>query len=359
MFIMRLQLLGAAALAVLVTASAGAAQRTFVASTGNDLNACTLIAPCRGFPAAISQTDPNGEIIVLDSAGYGAATVDRSLSIVAAPGVYAGISVFSSFNGITVDAPGARVVLRGLSINGQGGNIGVWMLHGAELHVENCVIAGLTTGLRAEAGSTVINDTVVRSNAQNGIVVDTGAAAVHLDRVQIRNNGNVGIRLDQAAANLRASIRDSVITDNGNAGIVITTDQGALNAVDIDSTEVTSNGWSTSSVGILIFANEASAKAQVSIAKCLVARNLNSGILATAATGIVHVSVTDSTITGNYAQGIEGSGVTIIASRNTITRNLMNGMQNTAGAFFSYGDNRVQGNFGGATLGPISPLGGM
>jgi hypothetical protein len=92
-------LLGAASL------SASALQRTFVASFGNDANPCTLASPCRGFTRALTQTDPNGEVIVLDSAGYGAFTVTQSVSIVAPDGVYAGISVFSGI-GVTVD-PGA------------------------------------------------------------------------------------------------------------------------------------------------------------------------------------------------------------------------------------------------------------
>ena len=107
-------------LAVAPRAAYALAQRTFVASNGNDANACSLAAPCRGFARAITQTSANGEIIVLDSAGYGAVTIDRSVTITAPAGVYAGISVFTGA-GITVATPGAAVTLRGLTINGQGG----------------------------------------------------------------------------------------------------------------------------------------------------------------------------------------------------------------------------------------------
>ena len=68
-------------------------QRTFVASTGNDLNSCILTAPCRGFAHAITQTNLGGEVIVLDSAGYGPVTITQSVSIIAPAGVYAGVSV--------------------------------------------------------------------------------------------------------------------------------------------------------------------------------------------------------------------------------------------------------------------------
>ena len=48
--------------------AATTAQRTFVASTGNDASACSIAAPCRGFARAITQTSAAGEVIVLDSA---------------------------------------------------------------------------------------------------------------------------------------------------------------------------------------------------------------------------------------------------------------------------------------------------
>ena len=77
-----------------LVASAGSAQlnRTAVSVTGLDTNACTPALPCRTFAAAQMQTNAGGEIIALDSGGYGPITVTKSLSVIAAPGVYAGIT---------------------------------------------------------------------------------------------------------------------------------------------------------------------------------------------------------------------------------------------------------------------------
>jgi hypothetical protein len=47
--------------------ASAAAQRTFVAVTGNDANPCAVAAPCRSFPAAIAATAAGGEVIVLES----------------------------------------------------------------------------------------------------------------------------------------------------------------------------------------------------------------------------------------------------------------------------------------------------
>src|SRR5438477_9591417 len=106
--------------------AAGPAQRTFVsAASGDDVNPCTRALPCRNFQAAIAQTTSGGEVVVLDSGGYGPVTISQAVSLVAPPGVYAGISVFSGA-GITVNAgPSDVVTIRGLTLNGLGGNTGI------------------------------------------------------------------------------------------------------------------------------------------------------------------------------------------------------------------------------------------
>jgi hypothetical protein len=107
------------------------------------LRICPLNAPCRSFGTALTHTDPDGEIIVLDSAGYGRVTVDRSVSITAPPGVYAGISVFAGTNGIDVAGAGIVVVLRSLTINGQGGDHSIVFTQGSRLYIEQCVISNM------------------------------------------------------------------------------------------------------------------------------------------------------------------------------------------------------------------------
>jgi len=89
--------------------AAATAQRTFVAASGTNNPACSLVAPCRDFAAAITATSAGGEIIVLESGGYGPVTIGKTVSIIASPGIYAGISVFSG-SGITINAPSAIVV---------------------------------------------------------------------------------------------------------------------------------------------------------------------------------------------------------------------------------------------------------
>jgi len=61
-----------------------AAQRTFVSTAGDDVNTvlnCSLAAPCRSFGSAIGVTSPDGELIVLDSGGYGPVTITQAVTI--------------------------------------------------------------------------------------------------------------------------------------------------------------------------------------------------------------------------------------------------------------------------------------
>jgi hypothetical protein len=111
-------------------------QRTFVASTGVDDQRCSITAPCRGFAAAVAKTSANGEVIVLDSAGYGPVDISKSISLIAPAGVYAGVTVLTG-DGIVINGIGIIVVLRGLSINGQAARLAStwWRGHGCESRV--------------------------------------------------------------------------------------------------------------------------------------------------------------------------------------------------------------------------------
>jgi hypothetical protein len=145
-YLVRASFAAASLAIVLAHGAASAAPRTFVASTGVDSNPCTLVLPCRSFGSAITQTGDGGEVIVLDSAGYGTVTITKSVSIIAPEGVYAGVAALSPSNfAIDIVGAGVEVLLRGLTINGQGTvGAGIQFL-GSKLHVENCIISGMAT----------------------------------------------------------------------------------------------------------------------------------------------------------------------------------------------------------------------
>jgi len=158
-----------------------ALQRAFVASYGNDANTatgCLLANPCRGFAAAMTVIDPGGEIVALDAAGYAPVTINKSVTITANPGFYAGISVATG-DGVTIATANVLVTLRGLNINGIGGSRGVVMTNGSRLSIENCVISNFSSrGVFVDTAASVrVVDSLVRDNGNAGVFLQGGATA--------------------------------------------------------------------------------------------------------------------------------------------------------------------------------------
>jgi len=129
-------------------------QRTFVASYGSDASAtCSLGAPCRSFNAAIAQTSPGGEVVILDTAGYGPMIIDKSLKVIGPAGVYGGISVTGGANpttGVVINAADTDdVVLRGLDITGVPAaaplpQIGIDIQNAGAVYIEKTSISNFT-----------------------------------------------------------------------------------------------------------------------------------------------------------------------------------------------------------------------
>jgi len=131
-------------------AEAGVA-RTWVGSSGNDSNTatnCTRAAPCKTFAAAYSVTQSGGEIVALDSVGYGPITITTPLTIIGLEGAF--VSVQSNTTGITINAGATDVVvLDNIVISGAAGssNTKGIVLSTGRLVLQNSKLRGLTTGL--------------------------------------------------------------------------------------------------------------------------------------------------------------------------------------------------------------------
>jgi len=313
-----------AACAMAIPGSAVAVQRTFVASTGSDTNPCSITLPCRGFAAAVAAVDGGGEVIVLDSAGYGPFNVTKSVSIIAPEGIYAGITS-STGTGIGV-FPGAadKVVLRGLTVNGQGGATGINIVSGAELHIERCTVANMNgTGIQITGGNSIhISDSEIRGNGSTGILVYGNLTEVfvrntriienrsvgvqvltesraHLDRVEISNNlfgGLEGGQLDPGKT-VRIWLRESSIV--GNGGSAFTLDPTNTNTAAygfIEHSTIVGNagvvGINTNSVG----------KGLLVVDRSVVSENSYDGIFASGTNAIILLR--DSVVTRNGLRGL-------------------------------------------------------
>lgn len=290
-------------------------QRTFVASNGLDTNACSLAAPCRTFDRAITQTNAGGEVIVQDSAGYGPVAVTKSITIAAPPGIYAGISVFTG-DGVSINGASIIVVLRGLTINGQGpngqgGDNGINVIDAAMVHVEGCVIANMAhSGIWHTVGMLEAKDTIVRNSAF-GIYVQAGNAV--LDHVRVEGNAT-GVAAEFGG---HVAMQDSLVTASSNIGVV--------------ATDSTLAGDST-----------------VTITRSLISFNLFGVFLAPGVNGLVEIQVTDSVISDNASWGVSNQASVFRASRTAILRNATaapsGGIQLTAGAFAVLDSSNIEQN---------------
>jgi hypothetical protein len=333
-----------------------AAQRTFVASFGDDAAACTLAAPCRGFTAALAQTDAHGEIVVLDSAGYGRVTINKSVTIAAPAGIYAGITVFAGTNGIDINRFDGVVVLRGLMINGQGGDDGINFDSGVELHVENCVVSNMSRyGFYSDAsGARVfVKDSVFRGTAGQGVHLVNFAAA-HLDRVRIERSESWGLLIWSDNARAAATVKDSSIVENGETAVRAVAYPGAEVRLSIEGSMITGNAGWLSVGGVRI--ESVGGSFDATLVRNQIKDNGGHALWGSASQGgAAHIIASDNTIVSNDGDGLglAISDGTLVASRNTIGRNTGFGIRRVSGTVVSRGNNDVRDNGAGETSGVI------
>jgi hypothetical protein len=306
-----LPIIAAALLACgLSTAQANAATRTFVSGKGTDTGACPVTAPCRTFAFALTQTAAGGEIDVVDSAGYGAMIINKSISIVNDGAGVAGIQSVPGMAGVAINA-GANdsVHLRGLTIDGLGvGTSGILFNTGGNLTIEDCVVRHFRNAgifIRPSTSSRFsVSNTIASSNVGGGspnfssgiLVLPPGSAAVTgmLSKVTANNNGSFGIR-------------------------VLTTTGGSLDVTIVESEAFNNNGAGFSAVGV---------------ATTVFLRNV---------------------VASGNGVGLNAFLTAIIRVAHSVVTKNSTGLDTIGGTIFSYGDNDIDGNTNNNT-GVLTPL---
>jgi len=320
----RFQLIATGALLLTATnVAAITAQRTFVSGSGVDNPDCSIVRPCRGFAAALTATTAGGEIIVLDSGGYGRLTITKSISIIAPPGIYAGVSVAAGFDGVTVNAPGATVVLRGLSINGLGGSgNGILVQQAGRIRIEGCVVSNMgAVGIyhRAPGAEMIVLDTIVRDTADTGLALAAASASIVLDHVRSEHNQFTGIYVAHVvgAMTVRAAIADSVFAQNGGNGIWADAFSGATTTILVERSLIAGNGLR----GFYATAGAAGANEEITLARNSFVDNSSYAVHSLASLpsrATIHASDNAFTATQSIYNQVraEGSGSTLFASTN-------------------------------------------
>lgn len=257
--------LALAILSVFALAAPALAQnnRSAVSVNGLDSNPCTPASPCRSFGMAISQTNSGGEVIALDSAGYGPFSVATSMTISGAPGVHAALTVATG-NGITVNATGSdTVTIDNLVLIGAGGTNGVFDNQSAEVRVLNCMVRGFSNdGITNLSG---------RLTVDHCVVLDT-VAAIEVNGVFNSARGvvsnclletfNTGILVGE---NARALVTNSVIAGGAFYGVAVASAVGTGSIAA--SAAIESSTIAYCNVGVNAFANGGTNSATVYLAQ--------------------------------------------------------------------------------------------
>lgn len=236
------------------------------AATGLDTNPCTRAAPCRDLSSAVGAVAEDGEVVILDSGGYDAFEITKSVQIVAPEGVHAviapteGIAVPGNLYGYTtavlVNAPDAKVVLRNLTVNRpQNINHAIYAHAVGTLHVENCILNGIDYLQSSESGiffgggkRLFVRDTAVRNHGTGILVFAPSGSTARASIDGCRLDGNqTGVL---AASGSRVTVSNTVAANGGGTGFVVNTTPGTASELNCDNCVASGNGSGFGSAGV-------------------------------------------------------------------------------------------------------------
>lgn len=280
--------------------------RTWVASFGSDGNTgtgCARLLPCLTFQAALSVTNPFGEIDAVDAGDFGRVTITKS--VVIDGNGFAKITGNAGGNAVGVAAgPNDVIILRGLAMTGISGagvsTFGIQFSAGKALHVEDCQIVGFDfAGIDFEPGAALSELYVSGTAISNQFA--TGVSA--------------GILLRSTAGTSTARL-DSVKVERTNFGVF------AANNMKVTATNTSANG---NNYGFL--ANGGGTPAQINLVLCTASNNVVDGVLSEGALSVIRLSL--STVTVNNSFGLRalsgGAILTPTVPNNVVQGNATNG----------------------------------
>ena len=269
--------------------------RVFVAAQGLDSNPCTFAQPCRTFQKGHDTVAANGEIDVLDPAGYGALIISKAISIQGHG--FAGLAVPVG-DGITINAlANDKISLRGLLLDGVGSGLnGIVFNTGLLLDVQECLI---------------------RNFLDNGVVFAPSATS-------------------------SLFVTNSILNSNGGSGIIVA--GGGSPSGVIDYVVIERNGWNGGAPGLWFQTGPASTLFTVS--NSVIAHSPLDGVRASSGGSPTALMLQNVVVSNNLGgDGVFANGPAVIRiTKSTITGNAFGLFVNGGGQIISGGDNFVNGN---------------
>jgi hypothetical protein len=197
--------------------AAGTNAVSYVSNTGSDSHGCTnpTTDACASFNGALTNTISGGEIDCVNAGNYGGGfTISQSVTIDCSG------AVGFTPGGIMISGSGIVVRLRNLSINGGGAaNQGISVATVAALYIEHCVITnntGVGISFESSAGPSqlFVTDSIISQNGNTGIVINPSVATVAtIERSGIEGN-NIGILANTDGGNTLVTISGSIVSGN-------------------------------------------------------------------------------------------------------------------------------------------------
>lgn len=207
--------------------------RVFVSITGNDANDCSLITtPCLTLGASLTKVTTDGEVIFLTGGEYDAAPIliTKGVKVNAPTGVVAFIR-----QPITVNAPAAKVVLRGLTLKGGGSGNGVTLTSADGLYIENSTLDRWGNGLRilnAQASRVFVTGSVFRFNSLG--IFDQSAFVGNLIGIEGSRFEANGVALEVFTGDY--SVRETTFASQTNRAVSV-----GPGSVSLQSSDLTGN----------------------------------------------------------------------------------------------------------------------
>lgn len=298
----RFGLLLAMVMVSLVCVNGGwAGLKHYVASYGLDTNPCTLNSPCRSFGHTVSVTDAGGEVIALDTGGYGSVNITKSISIIAPVGMYASVTVPAATDGITINAEGYdRVLIKGLTIKGTSGSYrGIYATTVGTLIVDNCYVSDTGGGIdfTAPDSELVILNSKIYNNTGYGVYVhnSSGSVSVSMNNVEMIKN-DYGLRISPSGTgSVSATVTNSLANHHNSAGFANDNYSGYSSGTSVLNLEhciASENLWG-------IYSENHSSSDVTRLSNCTVTGNRNNGIFRWTNTSGTIASRGNNTVVGN------------------------------------------------------------
>jgi hypothetical protein len=220
---------------VTISEAQGTSGRDFISTNGVDAGTCAAAAPCRTISFALTQLANNGELVFLNSGGYGPATITQGVTL-SAEGIHASISAPAS-SGLTINAPGNVVVVRGLTILGGGSmtsNHGIAVTTVGTLYLQGITVQGFhNDGVNVQAGTLFMQDSDVRNCGDSGLRVQNSGTTAFVRNSNFSLNAFAGAEADEGTT---VTVANSTANHNG--------------------TGFYSNGGGLSSISVLALSND-------------------------------------------------------------------------------------------------------